>query len=719
MSSSWILRRPAHLSLLLLFGVSSAPAMRADPVQTDRAPAVPVAGVQLSPLVVTATRTAADPALVPCAVSVVTSADLMRQAPRTTPEALRELPSLMLQKTAHGQGSPYLRGFTGFRTLMLVDGIRLNNSTFRDGPNQYWSTVDALALDRLEVVRGPSSVLHGSDAIGGTVQALSPGQRALAAGETWDFRTFYRHATAEDSHIARLAAGGPCTGALSAHAGVSWKKFGDLRAGGATATLRQTGYAERDWDAALAYALTPNTRLLYGHQTVNLDEAWRTHSTVFGTSWAGTTVGTDLRRLFDQGRQLDYLQYHATAQSGAVKAVHLSLSLQRQDECEDRVRANLTRQVQTVAVRTLGLTAQGESASALGRWVYGVDYYRDWVDSAYRGYDAAGLLTTVRAQGPVADDATYDLAGAYFENQLPLAGRRLRLHLGGRYTRAQVDAAKIRDPLSGATFALTDSWDNVVGNARLLCQLDPAGQRTLFVGAAQGFRAPNLSDLTRWDADWGQEIPSPGVQPERFLSLEIGARLRTERLRAEAVIFRTLIDRMIVRVPTGALAGGIPIVTKLNSGDGYAQGIELSGNATLTRDWTLWGNYTWLDGEVESPATVGGPLRAEPLSRLMPVTVNAGLRWQSTRHGVWAECASTIAARQDRLAANDRLDTQRIPPGGTPGYTVLHVRAGWNPGRHTTITIALENLTNRDYRIHGSGLNEPGRNLLVTLAGRF
>ena len=97
----------------------------------------------------------------------------MNRCAASAPEALLESPGVMAQQTAHGQGSPFLRGFTGFRTLMLVDGIRLNNSTFRDGPNQYWSTVDALAVERLEVVKGPASVLYGSDAIGGTL-TMSP-----------------------------------------------------------------------------------------------------------------------------------------------------------------------------------------------------------------------------------------------------------------------------------------------------------------------------------------------------------------------------------------------------------------------------------------------------------------------------------------------------------------------------------------------------------------
>ena len=102
------------------------------------------------------------------------------QMAASVPEALSETPGVLVQQTAHGQGSPYLRGFTGFRTVALVDGIRLNNSTFRDGPNQYWSTIDALAITRLEVVKGPASVMYGSDAVGGTVNA-SCGGRATAS----------------------------------------------------------------------------------------------------------------------------------------------------------------------------------------------------------------------------------------------------------------------------------------------------------------------------------------------------------------------------------------------------------------------------------------------------------------------------------------------------------------------------------------------------------
>lgn len=682
------------------------------------APSATDAPAELPAVVVTATRTEENLFTLPYSVSPVTPQDLERMMPRTTPEALREQPSVMLQKSSHGQGSPYIRGFTGFRTLMLVDGIRLNNSTFRDGPNQYWGTVDALSLDRLEVVRGPSSVMYGSDAIGGTVNAISKGRRDYGDGWDWNGSALYRFSSAEDSHIGHPEFSAQYDRTVGVHFGGSIKDFGDLRGGDTVGLQPKTGYGESDFDAKVDYYLTPNSRLVYGHQTVRLDDAWRTDSTIYGVPWAGTTSGTDQQRMFDQARDLDYLQYHVEKLEGVVEEAHFSLSRHYQGEQEDRIRANLTRQVQTVDVNTLGISGQLQSPTRVGRLVYGVDYYRDWVDSSYKGYEAAGNLTTVRVQGPVADDATYDLTGAYLEDQIPLAGERLKLILGGRYTHAQVDAGRIRDPATGGTFSFADSWDNVVGNGRLLYQVDSAEHAVLYVGASQGFRAPNLSDLTRWDADWGQEIPSTSVGPESFLSLETGTRLQYGRFQAEATYFHTFIEDMIIRVPTGAMAGTTPIVTKENSGEGYVHGVELTGSVKLHRDWTLWGNCTWMRGEVDTPV-LGGGVATEPISRLMPTTVNSGLRWRHPKGRVWTEFATTIAERQDRLASNDKLDTTRIPVGGTPGYDVYHLRVGWNPCRNATITAALENLTDEDYRIHGSGLNEPGRNFVLTAELRF
>ncbi|MGE3854667.1 MAG: TonB-dependent receptor, partial [Planctomycetota bacterium] len=82
-------------------------------------------------------------------------------------------PGVSVQKTGRYGASPFIRGFTSYQTLILIDGIRYNNAAFRSGPNQYSGLLDPFAMERLEVVYGPGSVLYGSDAIGGTMSLVS------------------------------------------------------------------------------------------------------------------------------------------------------------------------------------------------------------------------------------------------------------------------------------------------------------------------------------------------------------------------------------------------------------------------------------------------------------------------------------------------------------------------------------------------------------------
>ena len=124
-------------------------------------------------IVITGTR--ADRTLdeEPYPVEVVTLEILQRELPRTVPEALRSLPGVLVQKTASGHGSPYIRGFTGNRTLLVIDGIRYNNATYRDGANEYFAQVDQFTLAQIELVSGPASALYGSEAVGGTIVLTS------------------------------------------------------------------------------------------------------------------------------------------------------------------------------------------------------------------------------------------------------------------------------------------------------------------------------------------------------------------------------------------------------------------------------------------------------------------------------------------------------------------------------------------------------------------
>ena len=126
-----------------------------------------------------------------------------------------------------------------------------------------------------------------------------------------------------------------------------------------------------------------------------------------------------------------------------------------------------------------------------------------------------------------------------------------------------------------------------------------------------------------------------------------------------------------------------------------------------------------MDGEVDTYPTSYPRRVREPISRLMPLTGEVGLRWDHPSGRLWVEGLATIADRQDDLSTRDMADTGRIPPGGTPSYTVFSLRSGWQIKDNVHLTAALENITDEDYRIHGSGQNEPGRSLNVGVSISF
>jgi hemoglobin/transferrin/lactoferrin receptor protein len=712
---------PRLLAGILLIALAPGAAAAAEPqpgADTDNAAtadssetAPTPAARRLGEVVVTASRTEALGFDEPYTLFIVDDETIADRLYRTPTDALRYTPGVLPQKTGPGQGSPFIRGFTGYHVLHLVDGVRLNNSTFRSGPNQYWNTVDTPAIRRIEVVQGPAGVMYGSDAVGGVLNALTKGPQGYGEGFQSGGVLSYRLSSAERSQVGRAEGWATWDHTLGIYVGGSVKKFGDTQGGRSVGRQDNTDYDEWDGDLKIEYFLRPDTRLVLGRQTVRQTNVPRTHRTIYSTTWRGLTRGTELSHDLDQSRDLTYVQLHSENRGGAVDALHAGVSWHEQDEYRSRWRTRGRYDSEGVDVGTVGAFLTLESPSPVGRLVYGVEHYHDNVNS----FSSRNLI-----QGPVADDASYDLTGVFLQDTIPVC-REFDLILGGRYEHAEARAASVMDSVTGNRFRLHDAWDSVVGSARGVWHVDKAGHWNVFGGVSQGFRAPNLSDLTRFDiARTGeQEVPSPDLDPERFLSYEAGVKAEYETLALQLAYFYTDIQDLITRVPTGRLIGPNREVIKRNVGRGFVQGVELGGRWRFLPQWTAFGAFTWMDGEADTYPTAAPVARREPVSRLMPVTTEAGVRWEDRRGKLWAEVAGTFVTRQDDLATSDRLDTSRIPPGGTPGYTTLAVRTGCRVTNNVDLTFAIENVTDADYRVHGSGLNEPGRNFLFGVEMRF
>lgn len=657
----------------------------------------------LNPMFVTASRLQQAEAATPYSTSSIDQDFIRQNNRRTLPDSLQFTPGVLVQKTAHGHGSPFIRGFTGRQNLLMVDGVRLNNSTWRSGPVQYWNTVDVFSIDHIELVKSQGSVLYGSDAVGGTLNAFtkSSGFENETAGKTFHHGSGqYEYRTnGEGSHIGRVETAFGAGGLWGVHLGVSGKDYGDIE-DDAVGRMKNTGYPEQNLDFRLDMAVSERVNLTLAYQYVNQDDIWRWHRTIFNPGWVHdehvAAGGRFLTEIHDQERSLAYLKLTGEnpEQSSFIQRWHTTLSWQKTQDSVDNLRTPTDRRRGSIDLDTYGLDVGFESEIGPGTMVYGFDYYQDEADSAaFRN----GVARP--DERPVADGSSYDLLGTYAQYEWR-AVDPLKVVGGLRYTYAEADWDAYRAPGAPADISGGGDWDDFSTSLRALWDIN--GCWAVYGGLSQAFRAPNLNDLTGNTVSRGGEqgLGSPDLEPEKYLTAEIGTRYGNETVSASLAAFYTWSRDAIIGEP-----GQQPNTTvATNGGSGFVYGFEAEGIWNFHPCWALSAMAGWNEGKTDSPTT-----GERWISRQLPFTSSLSLRWTHPNESLWVEGRVLGAVTEDRVDPSDQAsDPQRLPINGTPGYVVTSLRAGWQVNDHLELTLGLENLTDEDYRIHGSGQNEPG-----------
>lgn len=635
----------------------------------------------------------------------LTRQNLDEELARTLPDALRTIPGVMIQKTTHAHGSPYIRGFTGRQNLLLVDGIRMNNATWREGPVQYWNTFDQFNLARLEVIKSQGSIQYGSDALGGTVNLISKdsGFREQS-GNFSEGMSHYRFDTNSQSQVGRLETRIGQGGKWGICLGASLKDFGDIK-DSALGRMEGTGYTEKAFDMKFEAALSTRSTFTLAHQYLNQDDVSRWHRTLNNPGWNRgkyvTQPGSFISDDYDQERSLTYARLEGASDQGLVNRYSATISFQQTQDSTFQIRNLGDIRSQVIDLQTFGFDLSLESEIGQGTLAYGFDYYRDEIQ-------ASGTRTGPRDNRPLADDSSYDLLGIYAQYQWqPI--ERLTLTPGARYSYARAELGEYL--VAGVPASSDEAWDDLVFEFRGLYEMTET--TSIFGGFSQAFRAPNVNDLTG-NVVSGSGINNLGslnIQPEKTITYELGTRYTTEEISLQIAGYYTELDGLIGRRVTDS--AGTEVLS--NAEDGYIFGIEAEFAWRFARDWEWRIFGSAMDSKVKTADAPGG----EPIRRAAPVMGGTSLRWTSPDHPLWIEARIQAAATADRLAAADIRDDTRFPTNGTPSFIIPSLYAGYAVNGNFDVTLGLENLTDEDYRFHGSGQNETGFNAIVGVTARW
>ena len=638
----------------------------------------------LSEIVITANRFGSVGINTPEAIKVADELSIRENQLRTVPEALSITPGVFVQKTNHGGGSPFVRGLTGNQTLLLLDGVRLSNSTTRYGPNQYFNTIDVFSIEKMEVLRGSGSVQYGSDAIGGTIQAFSH-QLRTTDESLWGSSLLTRFATHGMEQSIR---GGVnySNNRIALRSGITWRNFGDIIGGDTTGKQSPTGYREFDYDLKGKINLTEKTSGTVLYQDVNQINVPVYHKVAL--------EDYKINKMDPQKRKLAYLRVDQEMGTGLFKSLSATASYQNTRETREiQKNESSTLRIENDKVRSLGISAEAVlETPEIWSGIIGIEVYNDLVNST-RTDITSGNSTEKRGLYPdgsaMTSMAGFTVNSFDLGNWIVTAGARFNTYV-----------IKVDDEALGLT-KLTPSA--LVGNLALLRKLSSTSN--LFASLNTGFRAPNIDDLgTLGIVDFRYETPNLDLKPESSVQYQIGYKYLDRKVRGEVYIYRNQLYNLITRSRVGEqYIEEYPVYQKENSDKSYIQGVETSWDYDFSNSWSFHGDITYTYGQ--------NITKNEPVRRIPPLFGRIAAEYNQ---GSWLVNVEWLAAaKQGRLAQGDK-DDNRIPEGGTPGWNVFNINGSYN-WKFITVDLSLRNILNTDYRYHGSGVNGYGRSLFLTV----
>ncbi len=611
--------------------------------------------------------------LLPASAAAVISAEAIEQKP---PQRLVDALDGVAGASKLGEGAdsvPALRGLARGRTLILVDGARVTAER-RAGPSATF--VDPAALAAVEVLRGPGSVVYGSDAFGGVIHAVTRDPDPEVP-----VRFTVEGSAGGSPQLAASASGSLAFGdgalLVAAHAAEA-----DDAEGGDGREIFNSGFASAGAALRWAAPLGPG-RLRASLQFDRVEDLGK-----------AAIDSREIRAVYPREDSDRLVLAWLGTPGGGWESLESTLFWGRYRVVLDRDRATTAtsnRRVDTSDTEAQDAALRGVAARPLagGRLQVGVDTGGRFALESLVGrtsFDADGR-TVVEATRTAAIEEARQLSTGLFAVWTRPLSPSLSLGVGARGDRIE---ARNR----GGYFGDRSTADQALsGNLSLTWTPAPGWSATGQV--ARGFRAPTLSDrFFRGPSGRGFVTGNPELDPETSLQLDLALRRTRGRSALALYAYRYEIRDLIERFREG---GDFHF---RNRGEAAIEGVEFEARRQLAGGWSVDGGAAWTRARGGGAAIDDAP---------------APNAWLGAR---WAGGAWYAFGRLGGVA-------EKNDPGPTevarPGYALLDLGGGWQMTDRLELRLSLRNALDRAYTgsPDESADRAPGRTALLGLAGRF
>ncbi len=684
-------------------------------------------------------------------LSLITAEDIQLIQPQTSADMIGSNGDVFVQKSQQGGGSPMIRGFATNRLIIAVDGVRMNTAIFRSGNIQNIISIDPNSIEKAEVLFGPSSVLYGSDAIGGVMHFYT-----INSNFSITKKPIFSASVSSRYSSANMEINGNLQFSIGLkkwkfNTAISKVDFDDLRMGskGREEYLRPI-FAERagnmDVVRESSNALLQNPS---GYEQFNL-----MHKVTFAPStvlefnygvYHANTGKTDrydrLIRLNSNGiprsaewfygpqiwtmNQFSVLHKPLTSNlytSATFRLAHQFFEESRNDRnFNSNILRNRLEQVNAFSVNADFF----KSFQQTNRLFYGLE-------AIYNDVYSKGTDINISTNNKMAGPARYPLSNwqsyaifAAFQTDIT---SKITLQSGLRYNlyklNAQFDNTFFPLPFSSAKL------NNAALTANIGLVYNPADTWAVNSNISTGFRAPNVDDIGKiFDSTPGSVIiPNPALKAEYAYNIDIGiTKLVKSTIRFEVNAFYTYLDDAFVRrdftlngMDSINYSGVLSKVQALqNAANAQVFGFQLEVDAKLNENLNFTTNLSYQKGvEVLDNGS------SSPLRHAAPLFGQSAIQFKSNKITMMlsARYSSSVSFNQLAMEEIDKPEIYAKDKNGnpfSPTWYTLNFKSVLDINSLIKINIGLENIFDTRYRSYSSGLVAPGRNLQIAVKLSF